>query len=124
MRRLLVPLCVLLCAGCVKQDTEILARVGRKLGEKAQASTAGLSDRLPFKIISATDAPPTSLADQVRQRLALDKNLASLAIDVQAANAEVTLKGTVDKDDQKRRAVDLAETTLGVEKVVDSLQIR
>ena len=118
----LLPLCLLVSAGCVKQDTEILSRVGQKIQDKLQASTAGLREKLPFRVVSATAETP-ALNEVVRQRL-LDKGLNGLTIDVHANGAEVELKGTVEKDEQKRRAIDLAESTLGVEKVVDSLQVR
>ena len=118
----LLSLCVLASAGCVKQDTEILARVGRKLADKSQTATASLREKLPFKLATAS-APPT-LADHIQQRLASDKQLSAVKIDVQVRGAEVELKGTVDKEEQKLRAFDLAETTQGVEKVLDSLQVR
>ena len=118
----LFSLGVLVSAGCVRQDTEILARVGRKLADKAQSSTADLREKLPFRLTTA-GAEPT-LADHIQQRLASDKLLASTKIDVQVRGAEVELKGAVDKEEQKHRAFDLAETTQGVEKVLDSLQVR
>jgi len=112
----------LLSAGCVRQDTEILSKVGRKLAERAQSSTAGLRDKLPFRI--ATAGAELSLADRVQQRFATDKLLAATTIDVVTRGAEIELKGAVDREEQKRRAVDLAETTQGAEKVVDSVQVR
>lgn len=122
----------LFLAGCARQDTEILARVGKQLGSKAQTATAPLRERLPFRITSATvdpapaDAKPVdrSLTDRVQLRLTGEKALAGVTIDVQVRGADVELKGMLANEDQKRRAVDLAESTVGVEKVIDSLQIR
>jgi len=116
----IVVLGVLVSAGCVKQDTEILSRVGRNLAEKTKTSTAGLRERLPFRL---TVAGEPSLADRIQQRLANDKLLAAATIAVHINGAEAELKGAVERDEQKRRAVDLAETTQGVEKVIDSLQV-
>ena len=118
----MLSLCVLALAGCVKQDTEILTRVGRKLADKAQTSTAELREKLPFRLTTAGAEP--SLADHIQQRLASDKLLSATKIDVQVRGAEVELKGVVDKEEQKHRAFDLAETTQGVEKVLDSLLVR
>lgn len=112
----------LLSVGCVRQDTEILSRVGRKLADRAQSSTSGLRDKLPFHITTPGVEP--SLADRVQQRIATDKLLATTTIDVVARGAEIELKGAVDREEQKRRALDLAETTQGAEKVVDSIQVR
>ena len=51
MRRTVVLSCLLL-TGCVRQDTEILSRVGRKLADRVQTASSGIQDRLPFKISS------------------------------------------------------------------------
>ena len=110
----LLPLLVLL-AGCVKQDAEILARVGRKFADKAQAATADLREKIPFR---SNNAP----SDLVRQRIDSDKSLQSAKIQVVAAGTDVELQGTVNAD-EKRRAVELAESTRGINKVVDSLQL-
>lgn len=112
---------VLLTTGCVKQDTEILSRVGRTLAEKSKTSTTGLRERLPFRITTGMNEP--TLTERVQQRLANDKQLAAVKFEIQANGAEVELKGAVEREEQKRRAVDLAETTQGVEKVVDSIQL-
>ncbi len=117
----LLGLSVLLSAGCARQDSEILTRVGRKLADGAQASTAGLRAKMPFRLTAA--AEPT-LADRVQQRFTSDKLLAALSLEVQVNGAEMELKGIVDRDEQKNRAGDLAETTQGVERVVNSLQVR
>jgi osmotically-inducible protein OsmY len=118
----LLTLGALLSVGCVRQDTEILARVGRKLADRAQSSTAGLRDKLPFRMTTAS--AESSLANRVQQRFATDKLLAATTIDIVARGDEIELTGTVDREEQKRRAVDLAETTQGAEKVVDSVQVR
>jgi osmotically-inducible protein OsmY len=114
--------CVLACCGCVRQDAEILTRVGRKLADGSNAATAGQRDKLPFRLTAA--GAGASLADQIQQRFASDKVLFATRIDLEVRGAEVELKGPVETEAQKLRAFDLAETTHGVEKVVDSLQIR
>lgn len=117
MRRTVVLSCLLL-TGCVRQDTEILSRVGRKLADRVQTASSGIQDRLPFKVSSGE---PT-MQERVEQRLRSDKSLAKTTIEVVIDGRRVELKGTVESDEQKRRAVDLAETTVGVERVTDSLQ--
>lgn len=52
-----------------------------------------------------------------------DHSLCEVEIQVQLVNSgTVRLMGTVTAD-QKRRAVEIAETTQGVEKVVDELEV-
>jgi hypothetical protein len=120
LTRLVLAGGLLVTSGCVKQDTEILARVGRKVFDQGRDSTAGLRERL------ATVMPRLggdTLQDQVSQRLRTDKSLQGIKIDVTVRDREVELAGAVTNDDQKRRALELAETTFGVEKVTDSLAV-
>ena len=56
-------------------------------------------------------------------RLRWDKALGGTRITVQAAGGVVELRGTVGTDNQRRRALDVTETTTGVERVVDALEI-
>src|SRR5262245_37550731 len=95
MRLLVIGL--LVSAGCARQDAEILTRVGKQLSEKAQNATAGLRERLPFRIV-ATSAAPTvpdagqtdrALTDRVQLRLANDKLISGTPIQVTANGAEV-----------------------------------
>ncbi len=64
----------------------------------------------------------TSLDARVSIRLRWDKNLADMPIQVSSKGAVVELKGAVRDLDQRRRAVEIAESTAGVEKVVDALE--
>ena len=57
------------------------------------------------------------------QRLAWDKNLADARIQVRADGGAVELKGAVREAGQSKRAVELAESTAGVDKVTDSLEV-
>src|SRR5262245_32173099 len=109
-----------LLSGCVRQDTEILARVGRKLADNTRESTAALRERLPFQL---PRLGPESLQQRVEMRLRTDKALQGLTIGVDLKDTDVELKGNVHTDEQKRRAVDLAESTEGVGRVLDSLQL-
>ena len=104
-------------AGCGRQDTDCLSRVGRKLLDRTQCATHGLRGKLDLGL------PAGGLQERVQQRLRADRALAETAIEVTAQGAEVELKGTVKTRDQRMRAVDLAETTVGVEKLSDVLQV-
>ena len=104
-------------SGCNISDTEALATIGRKIGERAHAATEQVQQKL-------SGLPGnTSLQGRVQFRLRSDKLLADTTIDVQVKDQIVELRGIVAAAEQARRAVDLAESTLGVASVVNSLQI-
>ena len=111
----------LIGTGCSKHDTERLAGVGRKITEKVEAST---NDRLDTGWQSfRANLNQSGLNARVSTRLRWDKLLADTPIDVEANGGVVTLSGSVSNLDQRRRAVALAESTLGVEKVVDLIEL-
>jgi hypothetical protein len=112
-----VCLLVVALAGCNRQDTDCLSRVGRRLLDRAHGATQELRGKLDVGL------PVTGVQERVQQRLRADKALAETAIEVTGQGAEVELKGMVKTRDQRTRAVDLAETTVGVEKLSDVLQV-
>lgn len=120
MRGLLFA-CLLLVAapGCQKADTETLARLGRKVADRAQATFAEVCTRLDL----TWKMPEPGLADRVKSRLRYDLELSGAAIEVKVDGAQVELTGKLSREDQRRRAVGLAETTTGVERVTDSLLV-
>lgn len=118
--RRLAALALLAGTGCVKQDAEILERVGGKLSVRLREATSGVREKLPFDLSSVGPATP---AGSVRRRFASDVKLHDAPIEILAAGADVELKGAVASEELKRRAVDLAESTRGVAKVVDSLTL-
>jgi osmotically-inducible protein OsmY len=113
---------VLWAGGCSRGDTERLASVGRKITEKLDAASADTNDRFYAGWQSfRTTMECSSLDGRVAIRLRWDKALADTPIRVEATGAVVTLSGQVAGLEQRRRAVALAETTQGVEQVIDLL---
>ena len=112
-------------SGCSKGDTERLARVGRKILAKAASLSEDTNDRLHTGWQSFRgNLGETGLDARVATRLRWDKSLAEAPIEVVAlSDNAVELKGPVADLEQRRRAVALAESTLGVERVVDSLEM-
>jgi osmotically-inducible protein OsmY len=109
--------------GCSGQDADRLARVGRTAAAKAEDLTGGARNRLTggWQALrgSWAEATPDS---RVAARLHWDKSLAGAAIQVSSpGNGQVRLQGTVADLSQRRRAVELAQATLGVEEVLDEL---
>jgi osmotically-inducible protein OsmY len=123
--RFCVPLLVFaVLAGCNQEDAERMARVGRKLTTRAEALTADQDGGLKKGWQAVRDGwQGTTLAGRVAARLRWDKKLADSQIQTSAAGTTVELRGAVHDLEQRRRALDLAESTTGVEKVTNALEI-
>ncbi|MCI0684093.1 MAG: BON domain-containing protein [Gemmataceae bacterium] len=111
---------IVISAGCNRQDADGLGRIGRKVLDRTQATVSPLREKFDhtLKGIGAT-----SVKDRVQQRLQWDKALADATIAVMVSDHVVELKGSLKSDEQRRRAIELAESTTGVERVTDELQI-
>jgi osmotically-inducible protein OsmY len=113
-----------LAGGCNQEDAERMARVGRKLTNRAEALTGDQDGGLKKGWQAVRDGwQETTLAGRVAARLRWDKRLADAHIHASATGNAVQLKGSVRDLEQRRRALDLAESTTGVEKVTDGLEI-
>jgi len=120
---LLVSLAAAL-AGCNRQDTECLARIGHK----TMSRTAGLGGDFRTSLTNGwqgvcASAEETGLETRVASRLRWEQSLADTRIDVKLKDGTIELSGTVADLPKRRRAVALAESTVGVDKVADLLQI-
>jgi osmotically-inducible protein OsmY len=79
---------------------------------------------LLFSLTFAADpVSDDSLYDQVRLRLASDREVGRSKIDVKVTSGVVELLGRVRTDRLKERAEKIAKKVKGVQKVVNSLQI-
>jgi len=111
-------LLALLMAGCNRQDTEALTRIGKKVQARAEAVTGDV------KSSAATSWHAVSefgVEARVAARLRWDRELTGASIEVVHVGSGVELRGTVRSWEQRRRAIMLAESTVGVEGVKDSL---
>jgi osmotically-inducible protein OsmY len=115
--------CIACLGGCSGEDKEHLAGVGRKVAEHLQGVGDEAGTRLARGWQAARNADDDLPLDtRLSVRLRYDKNLSGAAIAVMANGAEVELRGKVRDAEQHRRALDLAESTTGVEKVNDALE--
>lgn len=106
------------------EDLDILMRAGRKAKEQiANTLPDGRKLAGPLAAFRAGDALPVE--ERVRVRIQTDKAMAGADVTVSAADAagEVRLRGVVQSGVQKSRAVELANATSGVEKVVEELAV-
>jgi hypothetical protein len=114
---------LVLGAGCNRQDADRLSRLGRKGLDRVETTLAGLTCSLTGGQAGIPCGPGEGRLDlRVSARLRWDKNLAGEAIEVRAQGGLIELKGKVADLARRRRAVELAETTVGVEKVNDLLE--
>jgi osmotically-inducible protein OsmY len=117
----LVPtIALVFCAGCNQQDAECLSRIGRKMAVHARSGAGEVGGKVDLRW--ARKEP--SLQEKVQDRLRFENTLTELTFEVSVKEKEVELKGTVKTPLQRQRALELAETVAGVDKVVDSLKVR
>jgi len=107
-------------AGCNRQDIDGLGRIGRRVLERTQAATSPLREKFDHTL---QGIGTLGLRQRVQHRLQWDKALADTTIDVAVTDKEVELRGTIRRDEQRRRAIELAEFTVGVERVTDHLSL-
>jgi osmotically-inducible protein OsmY len=113
--------CLLLVVGCKARDGDTMRKIARKTGEKIEnaagpvaAITTGVRGSLGEGSVTA----------RVEARLRWDRQLAEHRLTVRGdGSGEITLSGTVPEESAKQRAVDLAKSTLGVEKVNDEVKV-
>jgi osmotically-inducible protein OsmY len=109
-----------MAAGCNQQDAECLSRIGKKMAAHAKSGAGEVGGKVDFRW--AHFEP--SLHDKIVDRLRYENTLTELKFEVVVKNKEVELKGAVKTPLQRQRAIELAETTAGVDKVVDSLKVQ
>jgi len=105
----------LVTAGCGDRSAE---RVGEKIDRttsQVAAKTEAAADKATAKMGDA------AITGSVKTALIAEPNLSALKIDVDTMNGVVTLTGTVDNNDQKSRAVSIAQGVSGVSSVKDNL---
>ena len=118
-RKPVVPLVVFVVfvLGCNRSDQDHLARAAGKAREKINSASGESGCGL------TTGWQSMALDARVSARLRWDKTLSNEQIQVQATGGVIELKGTVRDLGQRRRAVELAESTLGTEQVLDLLEV-
>jgi len=116
-------LLLFLVSGCQKSDTETLTRLGRKLADRGHTALTDLRCRVGIDLDWKPAPSEPSLDERVRLRLRYDRDLAEIPLEIKLHGTEVELLGKVRNPDHKRRAVELAESTRGVEIVTDHIQV-
>jgi len=124
--RLKLGLCILaLAAGCSDKDVRKIEKVTGKAWNKAEKAGQQLGAELGLDLERAASRwEDLTLPGRVEQRLRWDQLLRGADIKVQIEQDQVVLSGTIASETQRRRAVELAESTDGVQNVREALQIK
>jgi len=112
---------VMLVAGCNRHDAEALSRIGKKVGAHAKNGASEVGAKVDLSWAGSLREP--SLQEKVHDRLRYENTLTEIAFEVRVKDKEVELKGTVKTPSQRQRAIELAETVAGVEKVTDAIVV-
>ncbi|CAN5154984.1 hypothetical protein BH10PLA2_BH10PLA2_02290 [soil metagenome] len=131
-------LLALLClapVGCEKEDPEHLSNLAKKVAARAEPVVSNLDAQWlqrfhPTAERSQPALPPVAVpiaepdaVARVTSRLRYEKSLGGTSIQVVANEGALELKGKVQNVAQKKRAVELAESTTGVDRVTESLEV-
>jgi osmotically-inducible protein OsmY len=110
-------------SGCSPQDNEHLARLARKMGGRVGSWTAGQDANLTRAwgaLGNKSEDEPLEV--RVLSRIRWDRELADCKIEVLREGAMIELSGSVPNHTAHQRAIELAETTVGVESVADWIE--
>jgi hypothetical protein len=105
-----------------KGDMDVLAKVGHVVGVKAKGALPS-SSHLAGPLTSVRLEGRLPLEERVQVRIRTDKRMEGTDVTVASGSVagEVRLRGLVKEADQAQRAVKLAESTIGVSKVLDEI---
>ena len=105
-------------SGCDRTDGNRLANVGRKVAEKVQVL---VPERTPF---GAPITTSSNVEDRVKERFRSDRFLSPIQFEFAVDGSTIRLKGIVDDEVLKKRAVEIAGSTVGVDKVIDEVTVK
>src|SRR5436190_11241296 len=106
-------------SGCNRHDTDALARIGQRIAVHTRRNADEMSAKLELPWKDANKEP--TLRAKIESRLRWDSALTECKFEIQTKEKEVELKGSVKTDEQRQRAIDLAQTVVGVDKVIETI---
>lgn len=121
----LVALSVCLLSGATALPAHAQQGFGERLGQQLDEGLDRLSSEVREGWASLRKTVDRmGIQGRVYSRLRWDKQVATSRIDVDVQDDDtVVLRGQLTDDAAKRKAVELAKTTVGVERVVDELTV-
>lgn len=122
---------IVLAGGCEQQaDPPVEPRaLGVGATPAGAAGNAGAPAAAPAPVEVADNSGGVKQSDpaitaRVKSALMADGQVKGLRIDVDTKDAQVTLKGTLDTDDQVARAMEIARGVEGVRDVINRLTVK
>lgn len=103
-------------------DGDALASISRLTVAKVRNALPS-ADRIAAPVNALRNELPEPLDGRVKARLTSDKSLEGVDFAVVSDGSDVKLRGIVPDSNARRRAVELAESTVGVVRVVDELAV-
>jgi osmotically-inducible protein OsmY len=115
---------VLIC-GCSNQDADRLCKVGRKVSARLESAAGGSRGKMANSWLAMRGAMGEARLDcRVLVRLRWEQTLAESDIRVEmTAPGVVKLLGSVNNFQERRRAIEVANSTVGVKQVDDELTV-
>lgn len=104
-------------------DGDKLAAVARLAGSRIRAAMPPAVN-FAAPVDALRRELPTRPEETVRARLASDKRLAGLNLNVIGEEGGIKLRGVVPDDETRKLIIGLAENTMGVERVVNELAVQ
>jgi hypothetical protein len=121
----LAALLLLAVCGCGKEDADRMSRIAVRTGERLDRVCGGSRGKLSDSWAAARGCwTDTALDGRVATRLRWDKGLSNTSIDVKAgAPGVIRLRGKVTDQATHEHVLNVAATTVGVEKIVDEVSV-
>ncbi len=121
---LLIWSCFLL-TGCDEKELQKIRKVGDKALDKAGQLALDAWNKMQRPGIEPTATTESySLVQKIQFRIQWDQQLTEVPIQISVEHNQVKLNGEVPSEELKKRALDLVQSTKGVEKVIDLLTIK
>jgi BON domain-containing protein len=119
MARWFVLASLIAFVGCNRHDAEALSRIGKKVATHAKASAGEVGEKVDLRWANGLREP--TLQEKIQDRLRFENTLTDITFEVIVKDKEVELKGTAKNALQRQRAIELAETVAGVERVIPTI---
>jgi osmotically-inducible protein OsmY len=114
----------LLAAGCSRQDTERLGRIGTIVAQRVELVVGDAEDDFIQRWKQGRDKrQQMQAARQIVQRLQSDKSLTNCKLEIAIDGEFVELRGQVKTMQQRQHVVEVAESVAGASKLKDRLKV-
>jgi len=102
----------------------------KKKAERLARTVQGVRTISNQLVVTGEKMPPSSersdtgILTELKAKLFADSELSGWGIDIDVVDREITMTGTVAREELKRKATELAETVAGVKKINNNIQVK